>query len=365
MRLSTRATECARAVALRIKAMTMKRSRSKYASPVKIAPQATSPKKRTSISDATSPKKRKAGSDATSLKKLKAGSKAPSPKKHKGGSKVASPKKHKGGSRASRAASPKKRTSRRLNVTKSVSKSSNNSQQAESDDVAQEEENLTGGLKLLKRGMVTMSQVTSTVIRGQRIVVQLNANGEPIDEVEKQKISESVQEAFVVPKKLRKSVIASAATKWKDFKSSYLNDVLKKSQMTEMVGFVEPNHTGALGCGTPTERSKNLMNCSKNETSDQIYLVPHNSGGIKFYYAQKTKKSSRVSVEWIPLLGIPEQKDGKTCAYLVMRYMKDIIADKDLEFATTWKTKQGIRYTPDQIDEVWAEWAKQVLMFKV
>ncbi|KAL6192198.1 hypothetical protein ACLB2K_038585 [Fragaria x ananassa] len=63
--------------------------------------------------------------------------------------------------------------------------------------------------------------------------------------------------------------------------------------------------------------------------------------------------------------GIPEQKDGKTCAYLVMRYMKDIIADKDLEFATTWKTKQGIRYTPDQIDEVWAEWAKQVLMFKV
>ncbi|KAL6226020.1 hypothetical protein ACLB2K_004868 [Fragaria x ananassa] len=86
---------------------------------------------------------------------------------------------------------------------------------------------------------------------------------------------------------------------------------------------------------------------------------------IKFYYAQKMKKSSRVSVEWIPLLGIPEQKYGKTCAYLVMRYMKDIIADKDLEFATTWKTKQGLRYTLEQIDEVRAEWAKQVLMFKV
>ncbi|KAL6128720.1 hypothetical protein ACLB2K_072075 [Fragaria x ananassa] len=56
---------------------------------------------------------------------------------------------------------------------------------------------------------------------------------------------------------------------------------------------------------------------------------------IKFYYAQKMKKSSRVSVEWIPRLGIPEQKDGKACAYLVMCYMMDIIVDKDLEFAAT------------------------------
>ncbi|KAL6218925.1 hypothetical protein ACLB2K_012132 [Fragaria x ananassa] len=135
--------------------------------------------------------------------------------------------------------------------------------------------------------------------------------------------------------------------------------------MIDMVGFVDPNHTGALGCGTPTECSKNLMNRFKDGTIDQIYLVPHNSGGIKFYYAQKMKKSPRVSVEWIPLLGIPEQKDGKTCAYLVMCYMKDIIADKDLEFTTTWKTKKGLRYTPEQIDEVRAEWAKQVLMFKV
>ena len=95
--------------------------------------------------------------------------------------------------------------------------------------------------------------------------------------------------------------------------------------------------------------------------------------------------------------GIPEQKDGKACAYLVMCYMMDIIVDKDLEFATTvcafdakicifdlhvwlevfrtislvvalylqWKTKQGLRYTLEQIDEVRAEWAKQVLMFKV
>ncbi|KAL6211215.1 hypothetical protein ACLB2K_016442 [Fragaria x ananassa] len=45
---------------------------------------------------------------------------------------------------------------------------------------------------------------------------------------------------------------------------------IEKSQMTDMVGFVEPNHTGALGCGcgTLTECSKNLMNRFKNGISD-------------------------------------------------------------------------------------------------
>ncbi|KAL6183371.1 hypothetical protein ACLB2K_044782 [Fragaria x ananassa] len=86
---------------------------------------------------------------------------------------------------------------------------------------------------------------------------------------------------------------------------------------------------------------------------------------IKFFYAQKLKKTSRVSIEWIHLLGIPEQKDGHTCALWVMRYMKDIIEDKDLEFATTWATKRNQRYTPEEINEVRAEWARQVLMFKV
>ncbi|KAL6219773.1 hypothetical protein ACLB2K_007532 [Fragaria x ananassa] len=188
------------------------------------------------------------------------------------------------------------------------------------------------------------------------------------------------------------------------FYISYLNEVLKKSQMTDIVGFIDPNHTGALGCRTPTERSKNLMNRFKDGTNCQIYLVPHNSGnhwtlsvvdphrkkvywldplkwrlsatsewqdvvdnGIKFYYAQKMNKSSRVSVQWIPILGIPEQKDGKTCAYLIMCYMNDIIADKDLEFSTTVYAfdAKGLRYTPEQIDKVRAEWAKQVLIFKV
>ncbi|KAL6210828.1 hypothetical protein ACLB2K_016060 [Fragaria x ananassa] len=120
MRPSTSATERARAVALRMKVVAMKRSRSKYASPVKSSSQHPSP--------------------------IKTASKAASPKKHTS----PSPKKRKAGSDA---ASLKKRTSRRLNVTKSVRKSSNNSQQAQSDDAAQEEENITGGLKLLKRGM--------------------------------------------------------------------------------------------------------------------------------------------------------------------------------------------------------------------
>ena len=41
---------------------------------------------------------------------------------------------------------------------------------------------------------------------------------------------------------------------------------------------------------------------------------------------------------WLILIyyfqGIPEQTDSKTCGYFVMRYMKEIVEDKNLEFAT-------------------------------
>lgn len=147
----------ARAIALRIKGVAMKRSRAKSAS------KAASPKKATAATRGASPKKRKTASKASI---------------------DASPKKRKAASKASTAASPKKRTSRRRNVTKSnkgttMSKSSNNSQFDKTND-SEEVENITGGLKLLKRKMVTMSQISTGVIRGQQFMVQLNDKGEPI-----------------------------------------------------------------------------------------------------------------------------------------------------------------------------------------
>ncbi|XP_040371537.1 uncharacterized protein LOC112184523 isoform X2 [Rosa chinensis] len=39
---------------------------------------------------------------------------------------------------------------------------------------------------------------------------------------------------------------------------SYLHQVLKKTKMLEMNAFIDPAHTGALGCGNPTERARSL-----------------------------------------------------------------------------------------------------------
>ncbi|KAL6124651.1 hypothetical protein ACLB2K_077163 [Fragaria x ananassa] len=110
-------------------------------------------------------------------------------------------------------------------------------------------ENVTGGLKLLSRGMVTMQRVSHRLTRGIKLTVEFNAKGQPFGKVagemqsytgvlartkipisfndwrtkklddEKQKIWETVVEAFVIPKECRRLVIASAANKWRDFKS--------------------------------------------------------------------------------------------------------------------------------------------------
>ncbi|XP_040367479.1 uncharacterized protein LOC112180552 [Rosa chinensis] len=182
------------------------------------------------------------------------------------------------------------------------------------------------------------------------------------------------------------------------FYMSYLQGVLKKAKMNDMVAFVDPAHTGASGCGNPTERARLVSNRFINGKSGQIYLVPYNSGGhwtlsavnpaeetihfmdplkrrliagewktildnsIKIYNAQKNKKGKK-TIQWKNLAGIPEQKDSKTCGYWIMRYMKEIVEDKNLEFAAKWERRTNLVYTEKDIDQVRAEWAKHVIMF--
>ncbi|PRQ37919.1 putative transposase, Ptta/En/Spm, plant, transposase, Tnp1/En/Spm [Rosa chinensis] len=127
-------------------------------------------------------------------------------------------------------------------------KSGSGSKHGRSKKPDDDDENVTGGLKLLKRGMVTMNRITKRLIHGRRMKVEFNAQGEPIgkaakemqsyigvlartkipisiqdwrevDVDEKDKIWESIQDAFVVPKEWKKLVITSAANKWREFKS--------------------------------------------------------------------------------------------------------------------------------------------------
>ncbi|XP_062027082.1 uncharacterized protein LOC133743232 [Rosa rugosa] len=182
------------------------------------------------------------------------------------------------------------------------------------------------------------------------------------------------------------------------FFMSYLHDVLKRSKMTEMVAFVDPDQTGALGCGNPTERARSLSNRFQKGKPGQIYLVPYNSGShwmlsavnpneeiiyfmdplkrrlitgewktildnsIKIYNANKNRKGRKL-IQWKNLAGIPEQNGGKSCGYWIMRYMKEIVEDTNLEFATKWDRRTNLVYTENDINEVRAEWAKHVMKF--
>ncbi|XP_062021676.1 uncharacterized protein LOC133738229 [Rosa rugosa] len=182
------------------------------------------------------------------------------------------------------------------------------------------------------------------------------------------------------------------------FYMSYIYGVLKKSKMLDMVGFMDPAHTGIIGCGNPTERARSMSNRYMLGKPGQIFLVPYNSGAhwmlsvvnpdeeavhfmdplkrrlcagewksivdnsIKIFNAQKGRKGRKI-IQWKNLAGIPEQTDSKTCGYFVMRYMKEIVEDKNLEFATKWERKSNLAYTQKDIDVVRAEWANHVMKF--
>ncbi|XP_063945433.1 uncharacterized protein LOC135151316 [Daucus carota subsp. sativus] len=52
------------------------------------------------------------------------------------------------------------------------------------------------------------------------------------------------------------------------------------------------------------------------------------------------------------LSGSPKQPGGHECAYVVMRYMKEIINDTKLTFAKKWLPKSRASYTEDELNEV-------------
>lgn len=140
-----------RYIAVRMKALHMKRSCKKVSTTCEVKGAKTPVKVK-----AASPKKK-------SLEK-----KSPvkvSPKK--------SPKKPASKTRNGKSMSKKSMSSNGSNAKKQFKSSKSNKAE-------EEDENITGGLRLLKRGMVTMSRITRRLIRGKKLKVMFNANGEPV-----------------------------------------------------------------------------------------------------------------------------------------------------------------------------------------
>ncbi|XP_040374621.1 uncharacterized protein LOC121052806 [Rosa chinensis] len=229
---SASTSKVARSIALRIKAVQMKRSRKTVSEPP-----ITSPNRKPAT-----PKKAEA--------RLTEANKATLPRR--------SPRKHKA-TQSSKDASarrsmppPKAGNSKKAVAAKKSSSGHKSATSKSSEDSDDDDDNITGGLRLLKRGMVTMNKITRRLIRGKKLKVNSNADGEPIGKAakemqsyigvlartkipisindwrnvpldEKDKIWNSIQDAYVVPKEWKKLVITSAGHKWREFKSKLTN----------------------------------------------------------------------------------------------------------------------------------------------
>ncbi|XP_062026022.1 uncharacterized protein LOC133742378 [Rosa rugosa] len=82
---------------------------------------------------------------------------------------------------------------------------------------------------------------------------------------------------------------------------------------------------------------------------------------MRMYNAEKNKQS-RSSLHWKNLAGIPPQPSNKECGYFIMRYMRDMIEDKDMSlFPSKWERRGSSQYTQADIDQVRNEWGKFVV----
>ncbi|XP_074361905.1 homeobox-leucine zipper protein ROC8-like [Apium graveolens] len=102
--------------------------------------------------------------------------------------------------------------------------------------------------------------------------------------------------------------------------------------MTNMIRFVDPSIIGAIGCGTALQRSRALAAQFKDAKKGQYFLMPYNDVAIKFY-KEDLNKLAKKKILWENMAGVPVQAGTKECGLFVIRYMKEIIEDKELEFA--------------------------------
>ncbi|PRQ43768.1 putative Ulp1 protease family catalytic domain-containing protein [Rosa chinensis] len=177
----------------------------------------------------------------------------------------------------------------------------------------------------------------------------------------------------------------------------YLYEQLIAYKMVDMVAFIDPSLIGASGSGNRTVRAQHIRDRLVTAKPGQMFMLPYNSGdhwmltivnpnqGTAYFldplkrrlptgdwmsivetalgmYNSERKRKGRSSVMWKNLAGIPPQPSNKECGYFIMRYMRDIIEDKDLSlFLVKWERRGSSHYTQADINQMRNEWAKFVV----
>ncbi|KAL6183900.1 hypothetical protein ACLB2K_045310 [Fragaria x ananassa] len=134
----------------------------------------------------------------------------------------------------------------------------------------------------------------------------------------------------------------------------YLYSKLEAYRMVDMVAFVHPSQIGAVGCGTGTQRTENIAKRLATAKPGQMFMLPYNSGD---HWTLTVVDPDNDTVYFMDP-GMPFQPSDKECGYYVMRYMREIIKDKDTSrFVTKWDKRGSCKYTQEDFDEMRNEWA--------
>ncbi|XP_074328253.1 uncharacterized protein LOC141666155 [Apium graveolens] len=129
---------------------------------------------------------------------------------------------------------------------------------------------------------------------------------------------------------------------------AYLHSKISKwPELGEKFAFIYPGSTYYLNAKFETY----IMNRLKEGNPDRLFFLPHNQN-----FNSETGRGNHKPTKAKFL----SQPGGTECAYVVMRYMKEIINDTKLTFTTKWLKKTRMCYTEDQLDEVRVEALKYI-----
>ncbi|CAL8167135.1 unnamed protein product [Prunus armeniaca] len=166
-----------------------------------------------------------------------------------------------------------------------------------------------------------------------------------------------------------------------------LFDVLKTTNMVNMVGFVDPAQVSA-NSGSLTQRSRLLANRLQKTDGEHIFFMPYDPGRHWVLLIVRPKREivyfmdplpenrvvddecknivniqGRKAPIWKTLQGTLKQPSSVECGYYVMRFMRDFITDPSLEFEKKFeKGKDQAPYPQEAIEEVRKEWADFVCL---
>ncbi|KAL8147496.1 hypothetical protein AgCh_004988 [Apium graveolens] len=116
---------------------------------------------------------------------------------------------------------------------------------------------------------------------------------------------------------------------------AYLHSTIKRVRKNDDVvlyGFFDPGANFNLNA----DFQRNVGSRLKEGNQNHIFFLPHNHQTIKQVNSQTGRGNKAPKIK--NLVGSPKQPGGVECGYVVIRYMKEIIEDREISFTSKVRT---------------------------